>query len=400
MKIQSIIKNFFLALSFFLIYALPSHSMHITTRGGHVSTILAKARHYGTSCHNNDPFVDYDKDKIIDYIEGKAPNIKTPICNYKHVIGCPEPTDFPKLIKGKVRVAIVDSGLKFDLEQTKNLNLTRSSEFRAHLLKNDYDDIQGHLHTLNICTILNEVCPGFKLDIYSIRKTTKDIGNLIGRLVHNAIDEKNHFINISYALSYRHNLDSPLCSPEGLISDFLIEAFMRARNEGVGIILAAGNDRMNIICRYPGFLKLLNDMEGALLVVYGTSYNWCHGTSFVQPTLVESTFEWSNYCDSSDVAKNGISAPASGLYLYHDIQGSRAPTRGTSFAAPQVTAAAAILKAMNPDLSPIEIFKILNATKRTDPLFTWKYHDFSNIPGVLNVKTAMKFVSHSQKEIE
>lgn len=351
---------------------------------------------------------EFDPEKVL--VWERINTVDVPVTNYKHIIAAPQ--DEPLISYGEgVKIAVIDTGL--NLEQDHPLPLTPESKMRFHhMLGTVYSSIkhnimeiidQEQMHTINVCNIIagpdgQGIAPKVKLDVFGLYLSdgqSLDIsgdGKAIADCIREAIQNKNHFINMSVSLCYRHPLDSPFFSSEATISNFIIKAFFEAKKAGVGVILAAGNKKTSMLRRYSGFDKLLVDMEDSLLITYGTTYEWREGGSYPKRTLVEDISNFSNDCDSYEIAKYGISAPSCGLMLKDD-GGDQLTQSGTSYAAPQVTAAAGLLKGLHPHLTSVEIFRILKASARRNPLFEEKYRNFRSIPGVLHIKNAINMAN-------
>lgn len=392
--------NVFCYVFWLFVFSSVSYGMQTLGKTSHFSGCSLSSRSYASLFEPRNLFPDFNEDQILQSVtcnkEGQQQEVL--ICNYKHITAFPDNISFPN--SDNMKIAVIDSGLNFDLPMANEFNFTDGSRKRAKMIRDKKEQLESHLHTLNVCMIMNHLVPGLKFDIFPIKNKEDYAEERIAGSIQQATEEGNMLINLSLKLCFRHELDTSFCTSEADISEPLRKALLEAKERGVGIILAAGNEKTNIIRRYPSIQQLVEKMEGALLIVYGTAYNWCHGSSYPKPTLVETIYEWSNYCDSWDMAQFGISAPANGIYAFTNLTGTRFPIDGTSFAVPQVTAAAAVIKGLHPHLTIIEIFNLLKKASRENPLFTNQFSYFSHIPGVLHVQNALKLADkeYSLKE--
>ncbi len=131
-------------------------------------------------------------------------------------------------------------------------------------------------------------------------------------------------------------------------SQYMQQAIDRARELGSTVVVAAGNSGSDV----SGF-------EPAN----------CNGVIAVAATDRDGNrASFSNYGNAVDIAapgtrilsttNSGITAPGNDIYAYRE---------GTSMATPQVSATAALLYAIKPDITPVEVEQILKDTARAFP---------------------------------
>lgn len=307
-------------------------------------------------------------------------------CNHKHVIAYPKECE--NELYSDIKVAVLEEdGIDFDWAE-KNVKIGFTEESKKRLKGKRYDLSESD-HAIQVCSVIADMAPDVQLDFFGRRIAISNSPFHVKEVdedILSAIAYNPDFINLSQVLNGgKHPLDHPL---EGEpISPEIIDAFVEAKKKGIGIILAASNENMDIFRLYPNLPELLEKMAGHLLICYGTAYNWMKGTSHQQLTLTETKAPFSNYVYNPQYLKHGVSAPAQSILcsLYPSE-----PISGTSFATPIATAAAVILKSKFPMLSAVEIFDILKESSRKYPLFD-DSREFPYIPGVLNITSALQF---------
>ena len=130
---------------------------------------------------------------------------------------------------------------------------------------------------------------------------------------------------------------------EAIPSQAEIDAFKYARDRGVMVFVAAGNDSKDAKSFSPASISFV--------------------TTVASSTSQDALSDFSNYGDDIDIMAPGGNAGSNG-HPSEDIyslgnNGSYVGLIGTSMATPVVTGVAALIKSVNPDLSIYEVEKIL-----------------------------------------
>lgn len=315
---------------------------------------------------------------------------KCQIVDYKHVIGLSQDI-LDKTNGAGVKIAVLDGGLNpywgpFHLPLSHALimryndiekaNKDKSNKSANIYLKQGKKYRNSHMHTLNVCNMIagpEGIAQGVTLDVFNISYGMNyEYDNIFANAIREAVYNGNQFINLSMRLTMHD-----------IIPHKTLESLLYAKENGVGIIFSAGNDNINFLLSYLNVYELFDKMGEAMLAAYGTNYRVEDKTLFEAKTYV-----FSNFCNNQDAMSRGISAPGRDLFLQLNRRGTKHPHKGTSFVAPQVTASAALLKGLYPNLAAVEIFKLLKDSSRKDPLCPHSSIDLSNIPGVLHIQRA------------
>ena len=176
-------------------------------------------------------------------------------------------------------------------------------------------------------------------------------------------------------------------TPQGqaLVRQFLRD--LAVTHPKVLVVAAAGNDAGDAATFGPGGLD-----EPNLVTVGGLNH---HGgrwkETWTDANGVQHT-EGSNYMSSGGEVT--LAAIAQDVYTGMDTNGDPHVASGTSFAAPQVTAAVAVLQALDPTLTAVEIKQILvdtAATEISDPAISDRIKDVDPALGgrVLRIDNAV-----------
>ncbi len=332
------------------------------------------------------PDFQFDPHQVLTLTGMNVENTFNPIfCNHKHVIVYPK--EYENEFCGDIKVAVLEyDDIDFDYIEKRNRNLCFTKESKERRWSRRYYLSCASIHAVQVCNVIADMAPGIQLDFFARRGKSPFIVKNIGEQMLSAIEYNPHFINISQVLNGEWTTAHPFLEREPIPME-TIDAFLEAKKKGIGIIIAAGNENMDILRLYPNMPELLEKMSGHLLICCGTAYNWMRGTSHKKLKLVETRAPFSNYFYDPQWMKYGISAPAESiacsLYPSYSLW-------GTSFSAPMITAAAAILKSKFPLFSAVEIFDILKKSSREYPLFEGDIRQFHHIPGVLHVTAALK----------
>lgn len=281
----------------------------------------------------------------------------------------------PDPATAKVKVAVIDTGADInhkDLQGAVSGVKIDGAEIKE--LKND-SDVDGHgTHTSGIIGAIADNGEGIAgiasgagnglIQILSIDATTKYDGDLW-------FDTFNLVTAIDYAKE--HGAKVINMSLGGLGQDKVLEeAVEAAYAEDITIVAAAGNE---------------NTDEMSVPSDFGEVISVCNTTR--EDKRYASSLYGSNYGQAKD-----ISAP--GTSILSTIPGSEyANYTGTSMSAPMVSAAAALLYAVNPELTAFQVRNILCSTARDvdDPGF-----DYRTGYGVVDVATAVAAAVAATKE--
>ncbi len=194
-----------------------------------------------------------------------------------------------------------------------------------------------------------------------------------------AVDSGAKFINMSLGFD-NDDMSNPM--PKKVKS-----ALKYARDNGVGIIMSAGNEgRALHTTRYgQSFAKLAKKLQGNLLIVGNTQYT---------PKGKENVFE--NISPSSNTAgkeqKYFVCAPGTNFKTYGINEKPDWNATGTSLSAPVVTAMAAIINGAYPTLSSAEVLKVIRKSARRHFLHDHAQKLDRNIYGwgVVDLKAALE----------
>jgi subtilisin len=175
--------------------------------------------------------------------------------------------------------------------------------------------------------------------------------------------------NMSFAGS--GNLNQPCRGTAGmkrdrwgkrLLVDRIHQKICRATDKGITFVAAAGNDASDASTYTPAAYDEVITVS-AMVDFDGKPGGLAPTPPECYPTDVDDTFaEFSNYGKVVDVAAPGVcnySTGPGGIYGYVD---------GTSFAAPLVAGAAALLMAKNPSMTPAKVRSKIVATATPGPI--------------------------------
>ncbi len=204
----------------------------------------------------------------------------------------------------------------------------------------------------------------------------KDVANAIRY----AVDNGAHIINMSFGKSY---------SPHKEVVDAAVQY---AESKNVLLIHAAGNDGDNndVDKNYPNPF-FLNGKVAKNWIEVGAS-SWGADEDFVA--------SFSNY------GKKSVNIFAPGVEMYSTVPDSRYETlQGTSMASPVVAGVAALVLSYYPDLTAVELRKvILDSSRKFDNLETVKpgggrarFSDLSTTGGIVNSYEALVLAEKMSK---
>lgn len=267
------------------------------------------------------------------------------------------PDVWPVTTGAGVTVAVIDSGVDPNHPDLKANLLPMIDEVKAmgnpdKLNGEDYADRDGHGHGTHVCGIVGAVtnngigiagsAPGVKLLPIKVTSASGDADDAtITRGIVDAVDKGARIINLSIG------------GPDP--SDILLDALNYAFQRNVAVVIAAGNDgrSVNYPAAYDGVISVGAITDGNQVASYSS-----HGDSLVMVApgggapgrnegqgIYSTTPQYPVYITVFDRKTNDYS------YL-----------AGTSMAAPQVTAAAAMLLSREPNLTPAQLRTRLAAT--------------------------------------
>ncbi len=145
----------------------------------------------------------------------------------------------------------------------------------------------------------------------------------------------------------------------GCTSSAMHQAVCNATAVGVTVVAAAGNSGTDAAAFVPAAfpeaiaVSALTDFDGE------RSFAGCQ----TDPTLTEYFYECDDHLASFSNYGSVVDVAAPGVWIYSTtMDGGWATKTGTSMAAPHVAGAAALVRAANPALSPVEVREVLRAT--------------------------------------
>lgn len=304
--------------------------------------------------------------------------------------------DYRKIIKADgphdkrgegVKVAIIESRW-FDPEGDTKSALTQTTKDRLIHNNPPRNQADGHINCVaSIIAGTNGIAPQSELEIIHYTTTTivfenieiespadyknpnsairkaldakDDYASLVAA-IRQAIDAKVDFINLSIGFgSVGSNFPQALHQP-----------LLEARDAGIGIVLAAGNQdnlgRFGVVLgnnQFKGFADFLGKMQGHMRIAVSTSYEKNEKTGKIEE--IKSGF--SNRVDWQ-VAQYTYAAPGDRIRSY-GINSVPQIMSGTSFSTPMVVGAAALLKSNFQHLTNVQILDILaQTTRKKDPI--------------------------------
>jgi subtilisin family serine protease len=211
----------------------------------------------------------------------------------------------------------------------------------------------------------------------------KDVANAIKYAVKNGAQ----VVNMSFGKDF---------SPQKNLVD---DAIKLAEEKGVILVHAAGNESENCdkIDHYP--VNKIGQTNKAYT-------NWISAGASSMDTGLEFAADFSNY------GKKTVDLFAPGVRIYSTMPGNKYGTRdGTSFSAPMVTGAVALLLSYFPELTAKQVKEIilksvtkysakvnLPTTEEDDKKTTIKFSKLSTTGGVLNVYNAVKMAEAMEKK--
>ncbi len=177
-------------------------------------------------------------------------------------------------------------------------------------------------------------------------------------------------------------------------SQSLADAIKTANSRGVVVVAAAGNSDSRI-----------NGSDMTLTKAYpvcydGNGQNLVIGVASIGKNLVKSKF--SNYGDCVDLAAPGEDIFSTLFYKQGNIDFSAfygSGWSGTSLAVPQVSAAAALIKAVRPNLSPADIRDYI--LSNTDSIYIYNQDYIGKLGGgILNINKALSAALSGQSVVK
>lgn len=264
----------------------------------------------------------------------------------------------------EVKVAIVDTGVDYNHPDLKNKVL---KELGYNFVNNSKDVMDDNWHGTHVAGIIaaeagNNIgitgVTGFYnvkiIPIKALDKNGQGSSNIIAKGIKYAADKGADVINFSVGFDVKDK--------------FIEEAITYAESKGAFVVVSSGNDNVSCDDRSP------SGDQGAYTVASIDKYN---NKSY-----------FSNYGSSVKIAAPGediLSTVPGGGYEYKS---------GTSMAAPMAAAAAAMMKAENPNLTNENIQSILNSTA-TDLMEKGK--DEATGYGLLDVSKAVEQAIKTRK---
>ncbi len=244
-------------------------------------------------------------------------------------------------------------------------------------------------HCKWVTSILNEIAPQAKLEIFyqpSNLKTDLDYEKWCAESIENAIEKKVSFINISlgWGVERLAARDKATGEPSDEFPQIIAEAIDRAKYKGIGVFIAASNDSSIIHLevgyqKYSDINKILEKPNTNLRFVIATEYRLekLDGKN----KLREDIYAESNVM-CNELWKYGISAPGYKI-LCDGHNPKKELCSATSFATPMVSASAALVMSLFPELTPIQILNVLDESSRTTKLIPHNSkEEFSKINAV------------------
>lgn len=232
--------------------------------------------------------------------------------------------DYYKLkIKSKIVVAVVDTGVKYTHSLLKDRCERTNINFSSSIPYND--EMDKHSHGTNVSGVIVQSTPS-NVKIRGYKAVNDDgkgtVSQIVSALTYiSELNDKPDVINMSLGFSFNATTASPVFEE---IVDTLV-------NDGITVVVAAGNDGKKIdYMEYPANYD-------SVITVAATDSEGMHAA-------------FSNYGTSVDLAAPGVDIYTSdtGSFGYQTVS-------GTSFSAPFVSAAAAIVLMEHSNYTPEQV---------------------------------------------
>jgi subtilisin family serine protease len=265
--------------------------------------------------------------------------------------------------KREIKVAVLDTGVDYTHPDLKNKVLVDEG---YNFVGNNYNVMDYDGHGTHISGIIGAeannsiglagITGNLDVKILPIKVLNAngegDTISIVKGILY-AVDSGADVINLSLGARYK--------------IDLLAEAIEYAKSKGVFVVTASGNENENSDNFSPA-------SDGGYTVA-AMDYNY-------------------KKADFSDYG-NSVKAAAPGVKILSTVPGGYEAWDGTSMAAPVVSGIAAILKAENPDLTPVQLEDILDSTA-TDIMYQGK--DQASGYGLVNAYEAVKKVKEMESK--
>ena len=274
---------------------------------------------------------------------------------------------------GSVRVAVLDSGIRKTHEIFEGrLDLKDEYDY----LDNDNDASDEYGHGTQVAGIIAQATSGLNgIRIVPVRVLNENGGSSFSvcSTAIRALAGKVDVMNLSFCM------DDPLTDDQLSASSYLTESVGIAANAGTTVVISAGNSGGDAVNYAPANIP---DERVAGCIIVGNS------------TKDGIPWSTSNYGSTVDV-----SAPGRLIHTSSKTSDSSYVTNtGTSFSAPYVSAAAAMLKLCNPSWPPVQIEAALESSARPFSSSTSHYYG-SGIIDLTNLIPA-EYLAQYQTEQE
>lgn len=275
-----------------------------------------------------------------------------------------------KISQADVVVAVIDTGVDethdFFKDSNNNKRVLEGNREKDNSLDYSYEKYYHGTHVAGI--IIDNTPSNVKIKSYNYfyyrNKTISGTTITLATEIKSAVSDKVDVINMSL-------------SAEAEPSPSLKEEVQKAINAGIVVVASAGNDKKDASGYYPA------SISDIITVAAVNSSN--------NPSTF-SNGKGSNYGSVVD-----ISAPGSNIYSTMP-DNKFASKNGTSMAAPFVSAAAAILKSTNKNLSPARICEILKLSAYKPS--GWSSNYASNYgAGIVNYYNMLEYVTMPMPQI-
>ncbi len=321
------------------------------------------------------------------------------IADYFKILGIEKVHKLTTKGKGK-KITVIDGW--FD-SRVKSLGKVLSGSTRKHAIKSGKDFYKtshfnavrfGHANT--VVDILATIAPKSEIRVIDTCSESgvmrPNYGGVDSTIyvpaIERAINSGAAFINLSVKLA---PTNSDWDAPIELATK---QAIIRATQKGIGIIIALANDGYSIgqSAYTRSLLELAKDPDtkGRVLLVCASEYN-SKGR--------ERLWRDSNYPGTVEEAHHVIMAPGCGIFA-QGADKSEYVKNGTSFAAPMVTAIAAIIASTHKELSAECIFALLLQSARQKSINNSFTFDCTCGMGILNPLAAVVLANRLHDKLE
>lgn len=263
-----------------------------------------------------------------------------------------------------------------DLKKQQDAFTKQVQDFRGDITKDNEDDLSDRnygncdvqaltpLHGTHVAGIVASIAPTAKLMVLRVVPDGDEHDKDIALAIRYAADNGARIINMSFGKDF---------SPH---KDWIDDAVRYAEKKGVLFVQAAGNENKDI--------DTMPNFPTAVFLDHKRSPNWITVGASVPgdaPGTLKASF--SNY------GQKNVDVFAPGVNIWSSVPGGKyMALNGTSMASPVVTGMAAFLLSYYPELTPVQLKKLIEGTAVKPEGINLK--EYSSTGGIANLYEAVK----------